>query len=153
MRESKGFPVQRKRWNEYWMEMAFMASTRGTCPRLQVGCIIVKDNEVISMGYNGAPSKYPDCLEKGCMMEKGGCTRTVHAEANALLRADYSKLEGAHLYCTDYPCSHCARMIRNTGITQLYYCREYRNPSGAVFLMRLSPQRLEMPASLRSQPK
>lgn len=128
--------------------MAFAASERATCPRRSVGCVIVVSNELVAMGYNGAPSSFPHCFDSGCMMDEGHCIRTIHAECNALLRADFHRLLGAHIYVTDYPCVNCARMIRNTSISSLFYGREYRpHPAAETFLARLAPRYLETPSS------
>jgi dCMP deaminase len=124
----------RKDWDTYWMEMAFQVSTRATCLRRAVGAVIVLNNEVVAMGYNGAPRKTDQCDEVGCYMEDGVCIRTVHAEANALLRAPRDII-GAHIYSTDYPCVNCARLIANTGITRLYFARPYPPHPYATELM------------------
>lgn len=125
------------------MDITHMIATRGTCDRRQVGAVIVKNNEVVSMGYNGSPAGTAHCDQVGHLMENGHCIRTIHAEQNALLRASYKDLDGATLYVTDYPCVICAKMIANSGITSLHFARVYRpHPYAANLLDHLMPESL-----------
>jgi deoxycytidylate deaminase len=90
----------RKSWDHYFMDMAYMAATRATCPRRHVGAILVKDKKILGTAYNGSPAGTPDCYEDGCLMtetyeEENGqmvrkqrCIRTIHAEQNLLLFTD-----------------------------------------------------------------
>lgn len=119
----------RKSWYEYFMEMAELVSERATCKRLKVGCILVKDNRVISSGYNGSVSGMPHCIDEGCDMQDGHCVRCNHAEINALLQcAKYGiSTEGTTAYITHYPCLACARALAQAGIKHVYYLHKYRN--------------------------
>lgn len=115
----------RPTWDEYFMEMAFAASKRSTCPRRQVGAVLVKDKTIIGTGYNGAPSTLPHCIDVGCELDSfGSCTRTDHAESNALSRRLVSTVDSV-LYCTDRPCYSCAKLISEYRIRRVVYSRNY----------------------------
>jgi dCMP deaminase len=116
--------------DEMYLRIAETVALRGTCNRLQVGAVIVKDNGIVSEGYVGAPTNLPHCIDVGCIEGKdGGCIRTVHAEANAIIKAaKYGKsTDGATMYCTHSPCSVCAAMMINAGIKRLVYRNRYRD--------------------------
>lgn len=125
----------RPSWDEYFMRIALLASTRSTCLRRQVGAVIVKDKRVLSTGYNGSPSGLSHCLDVGCLREKlkipsgerHELCRAIHAEQNAIIQAATSgvSIEGATLYSTTYPCVLCAKMIINSGIITIYITDGY----------------------------
>ena len=124
----------RPSWDTYFMEIAHLVKTRATCPRRQVGAVIVKDRRILSTGYNGAPQGLPHCppegdqhdWPKGCM-RAGHCIRSLHAEQNALLQAAKIGVpcEGATIYVTCQPCNNCAKMIINAGIESVIYEGDY----------------------------
>ena len=130
----------RPSWQEYFMKMAFLASQRSTCLRRKVGATLVKDNQVISTGYNGSPKHTPHCAEVGCLREKLGVPsgekhelcRGVHAEQNAIIQAavNGTSIRGSTLYCTHQPCSICARMIINAEIKTVYIANPYPDALG-----------------------
>lgn len=111
-------------WREYFLNLAKAVSLRGDCSRRQVGCVVVgDDNRVVSTGYNGSAPGGPSCLAGQCPRAKssvdpgssydtgpGACV-AVHAEANALLYADYHRLKGATVYITDEPCGGCRKLL------------------------------------------
>jgi dCMP deaminase len=115
----------RLEWDEYFMSIALLASQRSPCQRLHVGSVVVKDNRLISMGYNGfipgAPhiSRLKDDHEQSI----------IHSEVNAL--ADCAKrgtsLHGANIYVTHYPCLNCFRSIAACGIKEVIYLNDYKN--------------------------
>lgn len=90
-------------WHTYFIHIAKEVSTRSTCKRAAVGAVVVKDNIVLATGYNGAPAGKPHCVDEGCIIKDGHCTRVVHAEVNAIKHAQKNKisLEGATLYYWD----------------------------------------------------
>jgi dCMP deaminase len=100
-----------------------------------VGAIVVKDKRILSTGYNGAPSGIKHCLETGCLREKLNIAsgenhelcRGIHAEQNAIIQAAYHgvSIKGASLFCTNLPCSICAKMIINAGISRICYASGY----------------------------
>lgn len=142
----------RKDWDTYFMDIAFMVSTRSQCPRRQVGAVLVQGKKLLGTAYNGAPMGVPDCSEAGCMIaeeyelvrgedgveqvvKKQRCVRTIHAEQNLLLFTDRADREGSTVYVTDEPCWTCANMLANSGITEVVYCRAYPKDSGKVRTM------------------
>ncbi|CAI6016438.1 deoxycytidylate deaminase [Cohnella sp. JJ-181] len=131
----------RKDWDTYFMDIAFMASTRSRCPRRHVGAVLVQGKKLLGTAYNGAPMGVPDCSEAGCMIveefapaspgetaamvKKERCIRTIHAEQNLLLFTDRIDREGSTVYVTDQPCWTCANMLANSGIVEIVYHRVY----------------------------
>jgi len=125
----------RPSWDEYFMELTHLISTRSTCLRRKVGALIVKDKRILSTGYNGAPKNLPHCLNIGCLREehhipsgeRHELCRGIHAEQNAIIQAATSgiNIEGAILYSTHYPCSLCIKMILNAGIKKICYQKGY----------------------------
>lgn len=124
----------RPSWDQYFMEIAKLVSTRATCPRRSVGAVIVKDRRILATGYNGAAAGLPHCppggpendWPTGCM-RAGHCIRSLHAEQNALLQAAKIGVpcEDAAIYVTCQPCNSCAKMIINAGIRRVIYEGDY----------------------------
>lgn len=120
--------MTRPSWDTYFMQLAVLASTRGTCDRKQVGAILVRGRRVIATGYNGSPAGAPQCDEVGHeMVEVNGrmsCVRTLHAESNAI---DWAGKEAnrAAIYTTAAPCYECAKRIVSAGIREVYYGEWY----------------------------
>lgn len=119
----------REPWDEYFMQLAYMAASRATCPRLQVGVVVVKNSRVIATGYNGAPPGEPHCIDEGvgCLMIDGSCKRTIHGEINAIRQLSPLRRAGSTIYCTDTPCLSCAEVMTRSGIIEWVYARNYRN--------------------------
>lgn len=111
----------RPSWNKYFLDLAKLAATRSTCGRKQVGCVLVRDKRVIATGYNGSLPDKPHCDDVGHMLEHGRCTRTVHAEANAVLQAARFGIstDGCVAFCTTYPCWSCAKILVGAGIAEV----------------------------------
>lgn len=118
------------------MEIADIVKTRSTCIRRQVGAVIVKDNRIITTGYNGAPSGLTHCIDNGgCERERLNVPsgqrhelcRALHAEQNAIIQAAKIGVstEGATIYITTQPCVICAKMIINAGIKKVVYKASY----------------------------
>ncbi len=115
--------------------MAKLVATRSTCIRRQVGAVIVKDKRVLSTGYNGAPKGSRHCDELGCVREildvpsgtRHELCRGVHAEQNAVVQAAYFgvSVKDSSIYTTTYPCSMCAKIIINAGITEIVFGEGY----------------------------
>lgn len=128
----------RKSWDEYFMDLAFTVSTRGTCDRAYVGCILVNDeNRIVSTGYNGSIKGNPHCDDAGHQMRDGHCISTIHAEMNALL---YCAKEGISVkdcsaYVTHFPCLNCTKSLIQAGIKKIYYREAYRIDSYAIELL------------------
>lgn len=117
------------------MRMAFLVSERSTCLRRHVGAIIVRNNQILSSGYNGAPKNVPHCAETGCLREqlnvpsgeRHELCRGVHAEQNAIIQAavNGTSIRNSSLYCTNHPCSICAKMLINAEIRTIYIANDY----------------------------
>ena len=126
---------ERPSWPIYFMDIATLVARRSTCTRRSVGAIIVKDKRILSTGYNGAPSGLAHCSETGCLREilnvasgeRHELCRGIHAEQNAIIQAALHgvSIDGADLYCTNLPCSICAKMIINAGIKKIFYRSGY----------------------------
>lgn len=139
---------QRKDWDTYFMDIAYMAATRSRCTRRKVGSVLVQGKRLMGSAYNGAPMGVEDCSEAGCliveefeanmvdgseqMVRKERCIRTIHAEQNLLLFTDRSDREGSTVYVTDQPCWTCANMLANSGISEIVFHRPYLKDSDKV---------------------
>jgi len=124
-------------WPTYFMLQAVMLASRGTCTRLQVGAVIVKDGRIIASGYNGSVSGTPHCDEVGDLMVDGHCIRAVHAEQNALMQMAKMGIssDDAEIYVTDFPCVYCTKLLLQAGIKKINYLRNYRNDDFAMTLI------------------
>lgn len=112
-------------WKEYFKELAITTSTRSPCERLQVGCVLVKDNRVISMGYNGF---LPNCEHKSIMRDNHE-QATIHAEQNAVCDCASRGVptKDCVAYITHYPCIICARILLASGVAEINYISDYNN--------------------------
>ena len=116
---------KRPSWNEYFKEIVQVTAKRSPCARLHVGCLLVKDNRIISQGYNGF---LPGCEHKSIIRNEHE-QATVHAEQNAL--CDCAKrgvnTEDAIAYITHYPCINCYKILVASGIKEINYIEDYKN--------------------------
>lgn len=121
------------------MEIASSVSKLSSAKRLQVGAIVVKDDRVISMGYNGTPSGWDNTCEDIINGELVTKPEVLHAEMNALAKLAKSSESGdnASLFVTHAPCMNCAKLIYQAGIKSVYYKTNYRDTSGKDFLNKL----------------
>ena len=127
--------VKRPEWEIYFLKIARLASTRSTCLRRHVGAVLVKEKNILATGYNGAPSGVPHCLDGGCLREMEGVPsgqrhelcRGLHAEQNAIIQAAYHgvSIRDSVLYCTNFPCVICTKMLANAGIRKIYFEEGY----------------------------
>lgn len=113
----------------YFMRIASVAASRATCPRKQVGAVIVRERRVLSTGYNGSIAGQPHCTEIGCMMVDNHCERTIHSEANALVQAARNgvNIDGATIYVTASPCFNCFKLIAGAGLKRIVFGELYRD--------------------------
>lgn len=156
--------MERLNINEYYMNIAVQTSLRSTCVRRKVGAIIVKDNRILSTGYNGAPSGLPNCCDdcKRCYrsannIPSGQCLDlcfAVHAEQNSILNAlkTGEDLRGATLYVNTYPCSTCAKLSIQVGIRRIYYIDEYENEFTKNMLAEAGVEMIKMDGSIYRTP-
>ena len=126
----------RASWDEYFMEIAEIVKTRSTCIRRQVGAVIVKENRILTTGYNGSPAGTYNCIDKGTCKrqelhipsgERHELCRALHAEQNAIITAAKNGVstEGATIYVNFQPCVICAKMLINAGIKRIVYKGDY----------------------------
>ena len=115
----------RPSWNQYYKQLVEITATRSSCKKLHVGCILVKDNRIISQGYNG----YLPGAPHEQVIRDGHEVATIHAEQNAL--CDCSKrgvsCNEASAYITHYPCLNCMKLLVASGIKKIYYINDYNN--------------------------
>ena len=116
--------------HQMFMEIAQIAARRSTCHRLNVGCVIVHNKNVVSLAYNGPPAGEPHCIGKDCALPGQGCHRAVHAEVNALDRLPrlITKQGELDVYVTDSPCPDCWRILTTGNLIfgRLFYSNLYR---------------------------
>lgn len=110
---------------KYFLRIAQTVSEQSTCLDKAVGCVITSaDNQIISCGYNGAPSKVADCRTIGhCKKDLGAQCIATHAEINALIKAG-ERAKGGRLFVTLEPCFECAKAIINAGIKEIVFSRK-----------------------------
>ncbi len=118
-----------------YMRMARTWAENSYCVRRKVGALLVKDQMIISDGYNGTPSGFENICEDENNMSK---PYVLHAEANAItkLARSSNSSEGATLYVTASPCIECAKLIIQSGITRVIYTEQYRLTDGVDLLKR-----------------
>lgn len=127
--------MKRPNWQQYFLEMAFLAGERSTCLRRKVGAVLVRNNQILSTGYNGAPKNIEHCNITGCLREqlnvpsgeRHELCRGTHAEQNAIIQAavNGTPIKDAVLYCTNHPCVICSKMIINSEIKTIYIANDY----------------------------
>ena len=140
------------KWKTTFMKIAQEIATHSTCTRLQVGCVIVKDKRVVSMGYNGTPKGHCHCNEN---FEKGVYTdeahrifsdkNELHAEQNAIAFAAKGgiSINNNIMFVTMSPCNSCSKLIIASGIREVYYLEEYDRSIDGLRLMKKSKIKLE----------
>ena len=117
--------MNRPSWQEYFKQIVTVTSSRSPCKRLQVGCLLVKDNRIISQGYNGF---LPGCPHESKVVDNHE-QATVHAEQNAI--ADCAKrgvsCDGCTAYVTHHPCIKCFLSMASAGVKEIKYINDYKN--------------------------
>jgi len=144
---------RRPSWEAYFMDIARRVATRSTCLRRAVGAVVVKNKRILTTGYNGAPSGIRHCLETGCLREQMNVAsgqrhelcRGIHAEQNAIIQAALHgvSIQGATLFCTNLPCSICAKMVINAGIEKIIYESGYADTLSEAMLEEAGVQLLK----------
>ena len=127
-----------------YLRMATIWSENSYCVRRKLGAIMVKDNMIISDGYNGTPSGFANVCE-----DENGVTwpYVLHAEANAITKVARSNnsSEGSTLYVTASPCVECSKLIIQAGIRRVVYAEKYRITDGLDLLERAGIETLHLP--------
>ena len=119
------------------MQAAHLYAGLSTARRLKVGALVVKDDRIISIGYNGMPKGWDNNCETE---QEDGTIKTkpevLHAETNAISKLARSNEAGDNstMFCTHAPCIDCAKLIYQSGIKHVYYATDYRDDSGITFL-------------------
>jgi dCMP deaminase len=132
-----------------YMKVAETFANLSTAKRLQVGAIVVKDDRIISIGYNGMPTGWDNCCEEEVLVDYGNRSsdakyelkskpEVLHAESNAIAKLAKSPEsgEGASIFITHSPCIDCAKLIYQSGIAAVYYKNDYRSTQGLDFLTK-----------------
>jgi len=134
----------KQKWIDAFMDTADRFAQLSSSRRLHVGAVVVKDNRIISIGYNGTPAGWDNNCENEFGLDFNGNTtlvtkdEVIHAEANAiskLARSNDSGL-GSAMFITHAPCVDCAKLIYGAGINTVYYRNSYRDTSGLDFLIK-----------------
>jgi len=142
----------KQKWVDAFMDTAERFAQLSSAVRLQVGAVVVKDNRIISIGYNGMPAGWTNECEHVVDVAKtdprydyNNFTKelktkdeVIHAEANAILKLarDGESGYGSSLFCTHAPCIHCAKLIHGAGIDKVYYRESYTDDNGLSFLQK-----------------
>ena len=117
--------MHRPSWTEYFKDIVLCTAKRSSCNRLHVGCILVKDNRIISQGYNGFLSGHPHTS----IIENNHEISTIHAEQNAVI--DCAKrgvsCNNSTAYITHFPCINCIKMLVQAGVKEINYINDYKN--------------------------
>ena len=132
----------KQKFIDAYMEVAKTFANLSSAQRLKVGAIVVKDDRIISIGYNGMPSGWDNCCEDFIRQDEVGHTvlkskpEVLHAESNAIAKLAKSPEsgDGASIFITHSPCIECAKLIYQSGITTVYYEESYRSTQGIDFL-------------------
>ncbi len=137
--------MNRPSWDEYFMRLAYLVSTRATCTRRKVGAVIVKDRRVLATGYNGPPKGLAHCDVTGCIREnlnipsgeRHELCRGLHAEQNAIIQAAVYgvSIKDSTIYVTNHPCVVCAKMIINAEIKEIVYAEGYPDDLAQLILL------------------
>ena len=130
---------ERLSWDDYFAKIVEVTAERSSCERLHVGCILVKDNRIVSQGYNGF---LPECPHKS-VIRNNHEQATVHAEQNALCDCAKRGVSCAEsiAYVTHYPCIICARLLLAAGIKEIKYLHDYKNDE----LVKVFADQLKVP--------
>lgn len=133
----------KQKFIDYYMDVADRTSKLSHAVRLQVGAVIVKDNRILSYGYNGMPAGWDNICEDHIYVddmhvELKTKPEVLHAETNAIAKVSGSteSSEDATMFCTHAPCLQCAKLIYQSGINNLYYRNTYRDDAGLEFLTK-----------------
>lgn len=152
-RQSSKF--ERPSWDEYFLQVAELVGSRGTCDRGYAGTVIVKDKRLLATGYVGSPIGLPHCDDIGHEMhtitnEDGStsrhCIRTAHSETNAIANAARFgvAIDGSTLYSKMVPCYTCAKTIINTGIKRVVSLKDYHATKQSKIIFEKAGVKLEI---------
>ncbi|HEX2954457.1 MAG TPA: cytidine/deoxycytidylate deaminase family protein [Bacillota bacterium] len=134
--------------DEIYLQICRDLAKRTNCLRRQIGCLIVKNGQIVASGYNGAPKGLPLCSTKGCLRDELGIAsgtqaevcRGVHAEQNAIIGAGLDRASGATLYTNSFPCTVCAKLIIQAEIVRVVVGGGYPDREGIKLLKKAGIQ-------------
>jgi dCMP deaminase len=135
----------KQKWLDAFMDTAERFAQLSSATRLKVGAVVVKDNRIISIGYNGMPAGWTNECEDKIYLDANKKVyelktkdEVIHAEANAIakLARDGESGSGSAMFCTHAPCVQCAKLIYGAGITKMFYRDSYRDEDGVNFLVK-----------------
>ena len=136
---------ERPSWDEYFRDIVLCTSLRSPCTRLKVGCILVKENRIVSQGYNGFLSGHPH----HSIVVHDHEISTIHAEQNAII--DCAKrgvsCKDCHVYITHFPCIHCLKMLVQVGAKKIFYIYDYKNDHSTIEALNIDIEIIQMPPS------
>ncbi|MDP2669366.1 MAG: deaminase [bacterium] len=118
--------LPRPSWDELFVAKAILGSSRGSCDRKLIACILVNNKKIVGSGYNGSMAGTPTCDEVGHDILNNHCVRTLHAEVNSLANS-WGDLHGATAYVTATPCLNCVKDLGQHGISRIVYAGHYDN--------------------------
>ena len=138
----------KKKWVDAFMDTAERFAQLSSAVRLKVGAVVVKDNRIISIGYNGMPAGWTNVCEEDIYDDNGDFLQNktkdevIHAEANAIakLARDGESGLGVDVFCTHAPCIQCAKIMYGAGVKKVYYRDTYRDDKGLDFLAKCGVQ-------------
>ncbi|PKL82802.1 MAG: dCMP deaminase [Ignavibacteriae bacterium HGW-Ignavibacteriae-3] len=143
--------TSRPSWDHYFLKVAMLVSERATCPRMHCGCVLVKDKQILSTGYNGSIPGDKHCEDDGCMIVDNHCVRTIHAEMNAILQCSSHGIstQGASAYITNMPCTNCSKALITAGIKEIIIFSDYHDTLAEKFfaIAKVKIKRLTIPSN------
>lgn len=144
-------PEKQRQIDERYLRMSMIWSENSYCRRRKVGALIVRDNMIISDGYNGTPSGFPNICEENNVT----FPYVLHAEANAITKVARSSnsSDGATLYVTASPCMECSKLIIQAGIRRVVFSDLYRIQDGLDLLRKAGIEIVHMPIENETKPE
>lgn len=140
---------KRPSWDDYFLKVAMLVSERATCPRMHCGCVLVRDKQILSTGYNGSVPGEPHCEDVGCKVVDNHCIRTIHAEMNAILQCSSHGVstKDSVAYVTTMPCTNCAKSLIAAGIREVIIFSEFHDTLAEEFFISsgVKLRRMAMP--------
>jgi len=140
---------KRPPWDDYFLKLAMLVAERSTCPRMHCGCVLVRDRQILSTGYNGSIPGDKHCEDDGCKVVDNHCIRTIHAEMNAILQCSSHGVntKNATAYITNMPCTNCAKALIAAGIKEIVIFSDYHDTHAEEFfeISQIPIKRLSMP--------
>lgn len=139
----------RPSWDDYFLKLAMLVSERSTCPRMHCGCVLVRDKQILSTGYNGSIPGGEHCEDVGCYVVDNHCIRTIHGEMNAILQCSTHGITtaGATAYVTNMPCTNCSKALIAAKIKEVVIFSDFHDTLAEEFFEKagIKIRRLPVP--------